>query len=103
MLWSQLAAEIDAFQIHLVTTTYGDGAMVEVKSECWTVVLTMVHVIWGYLRKVRVESDMAYGCDNPLVMVSQYLCGALQVHRVMHDFLQTKFLHHPEVDPYINI
>ena len=73
MLWSQLAAEIDAFQIHLVTTTYGDGAMVEVKSECWTVVLTMVHVIWGYLRKVRVESETAYVYDILLVMVGQYL------------------------------
>ena len=26
VFWSQLAAEIEAFQINLVTTTYGEGA-----------------------------------------------------------------------------
>ena len=99
----KLAAEIEASQMHLVTTTYGDGAMEARKAEYWTMVLTMVRIIWRYLRKVRVESDMAYGSDKPLMMVSKYLCGALQVHRLMHDFLQTQFLHHPEVDPYITI
>ena len=51
--------------MNLVTTTYRDGAMVEGNAECWTVVLTMVHVIWHDLRKVRVESDTAYDYGNP--------------------------------------
>ena len=51
--------------MHLATTTYGDGVMAVGKAECWTVVLTMVHVIWHDLRKVRVESDTAYDYGNP--------------------------------------
>ena len=34
------------------------------KAEFWTVVLTVVRVIWRELRKVRVEAEMAYGSDN---------------------------------------
>ena len=29
MFWSQLAAEIEDFQMYIVTTTYGCGAMAE--------------------------------------------------------------------------
>ena len=46
VFWSQLAAEIEAFQMHLVTTTYGDGAIAEIKAGCWKVVTTVVPVIW---------------------------------------------------------
>ena len=38
-------------------------------SEFWTVVLTMVWVIWRELRKVRVEAETVYGSDNPTEMV----------------------------------
>ena len=44
VLWSQLPAEIEVFQIHLVTTIYGEGAGTAVKVDCWTVVLIMVRV-----------------------------------------------------------
>ena len=33
VFWSKLDAEIYAFQIHFVTTTYGDGAMAEGKED----------------------------------------------------------------------
>ena len=46
MFWYQLVAEIEAFQIHLVTTTYGKWLGVAGKAECLTIVLKMVWVIW---------------------------------------------------------
>ena len=55
--------------MNLVTKTYGDGAMSESKAEFWTMVLTMVRVIFQDLRKVRVEAETAYGSDTPSVMV----------------------------------
>ena len=45
VFWSHLAEEIEAFQTHLVTTTYGEGSMAEGIAECWTVLLTMIIVI----------------------------------------------------------
>ena len=35
VFWSQLAAEIDSFKLHLVTITYGEGSGVAGKAECW--------------------------------------------------------------------
>ena len=58
--WYQLTAEIEAFQLHLVTTTYGEAAGTVGKSECCTVVLMMVRVVWRDIRKVRVEEETAY-------------------------------------------
>ena len=55
--------------MHLVITEYGNNTMTSVKAECYTVVITMVLVIWTELRKVRVESETAYGYDILLVMV----------------------------------
>ena len=61
------------------------------KVECWTVVITMVRIIWRDLREVRVEAETEYGSDTPLVMVGKYLWGTIQAHRVMNYFLQTQF------------
>ena len=69
MLWSNVSAGIEYFQMNFITTIYGDGAMAAVKAECWTVVLTMVCVIWCDMRRVGVELEMAYGSDTPYVMV----------------------------------
>ena len=49
--------------------------MVEGKAECWMVLLTMVHVIYRYLRNFRFEAETAYGFDILLAMVCQYLYG----------------------------
>ena len=35
VFWSQLAAEIESFKLHLVTITYGEGSGVAGKAECW--------------------------------------------------------------------
>ena len=56
MLWSQLVAEIENFQLHLVTTTCGEGDVAAGKGARSTVVLMMVHVMCRYLREFRVES-----------------------------------------------
>ena len=101
VLWSHFVAEIEAFQIHMVTTTYREVEMAAVRSECWTVVITMVRVIWRDLRKVRVEAETAYFSEAPAVMVNQYLRGTFQAHRVMDKFLRTQFLQHLEVAPHI--
>ena len=61
IFWSYLAAEIEVFQLYLVTTTYGDNAMAEGKSDLWTVFLTMVRVIYQDLIKSQVEAETAYG------------------------------------------
>ena len=45
VLWYQLSAEIEAFQLHLVIMTYGEGEGATGKAECWTVFLTIVQVI----------------------------------------------------------
>ena len=100
VFWYQLAPDIEAFQMHLVTTTYWDDEMAAVKIECWKVVLTMVHAIWREIRKVRVESETEYGSDNPSVMVGKYIWGNLQVHRVIDDLLRSQFFQHPEVAPH---
>ena len=34
VFWSKLAADIEAFQLGLVTTTYGEGAVTAGKAEC---------------------------------------------------------------------
>ena len=65
VLWQQLATKIEAFQLHLLTTTYGEGAGAAGKSDFWTVVLTMVRVICMELWMVRVEAETAYGTENP--------------------------------------
>ena len=69
VFWSQLTAGVEAFQLHLVTKTYGEGSGAAGKEECWTLVLTMVRVIWRELRKVRLVAEMAYGSDNLTEMV----------------------------------
>ena len=63
----------------------------------------MVRVIWRELRKVSVESEAAYGYNNPTYMVVKYLWGTLQAHMVMDDFLWTQFYQHPEVAPHITL
>ena len=39
VLWLHLAADIEAFQMHLVTTTYVEGEVSTWRAEFWTVVL----------------------------------------------------------------
>ena len=34
VLWYEIVADIEAFQLHLVTTTYGEGAGASGKAEC---------------------------------------------------------------------
>ena len=34
VFWSQIAAEIEAFELRLVTTTYGEGEEASGKAEC---------------------------------------------------------------------
>ena len=58
------------------------------KAEFWTVVLTVVRVIWRELRKVRVEAETAYVSEKLAEMVGQYLWGNLHAHWVMDEFLQ---------------
>ena len=103
VFWSQLADEIEVFQIHLVTMAYGKGSGAMGKAECWTVVLTMVRVIQRELMKVRVEVDTVYGSENPTEILGQQLRGNLQVHRVIDEFLRKKFLQHPEVAPHTTL
>ena len=83
VFWYQLSADVEAFNLHLVTTTYGENAIVEGKAECWTVVITMVHIIWQDLRNVQLETEPAYCSSTTVVMVGQYLWRSLQAHRVM--------------------
>ena len=56
LLWSQLAEEIEEFNLHLITTTYRYSVSGSVKYEFWLVFLTMVRVIWRYMRKFRVQA-----------------------------------------------
>ena len=63
----------------------------------------MVHVILWELRLVRVVADNTYVSDTPEVMVSQYLWGDLQVHRVMDYFLWTQFFQQLELVPNIDL
>ena len=88
---SQLDAEIEALQLHLVITTCGYNAIVTGKAYFWTVVLTMVRVICFEIIKVQVEWETAYVSYTPALVVGQYLWGTLQSHRVMDNFLQTQF------------
>ena len=63
----------------------------------------MVNVILWELRTVRIVADTAYVSDTPEVMVSQYLWGDLQVHRVMDYFLWTQFFQQLELVPNIDL
>ena len=71
--------------------------------ECWTVVLTIIMVILRELSKVLVESEKAYRPEDKVVMVGQYLCGTLQDHRGMDDFLHAQFRQQPKVAPHITL
>ena len=64
VIWYQFSAEIEAFQLHLAIMTYGEGAGAAGKAERWTVVLTIVQVIWRELRKVRLDTETEYGLEN---------------------------------------
>lgn len=103
--WTRLCAGVDSFFLYLVTTTYGSAPTKEGKAECWTVVLTMLRVVWRELRKVRVvaESAYAYSDSNPALMVGQYLWATLQDHRVQKEFLDAGFRSHPQVAPRITM
>ena len=59
----------------------------------------MIRVIWRELKKVQFELETAYGSEDKVVMVGQYLWGTLQAHKVMDKFLRKQFRHHPEVAP----
>ena len=61
------------------------------REEWCTVVLTMFRLMSREVRNVGVEAETAYGPDTPVVMVVQYLWGALQAHRVMDNFPITQF------------
>ena len=71
VFWSQPAAEIEVFHLHLITTTYRDAISGSGKSECWLVVLTMVRIICIELIKVRVKSENNFGEICHQVMVGQ--------------------------------
>ena len=85
----------------MVTTTYGDGEMAEGREECWTVILTMVIVIWRELRKLRVEAEKYYWSGTTSVMAGQYLWETFQAHIVIYNFLRSQFRQQPEVAPHI--
>ena len=73
------------------------------KLQFLTIVLKIVHVIWRDTWKVGVEAEMAYGSDNPLESIGQYLWGNLQAHRVLDGLLQTKFRQNPKVATHITV
>ena len=68
---------MEAFKLHLVTTTYGEGEGAAGKAECWTKVIKMVRIIWRDLSRVRVEAETLYGSDNLTEMVGKYPWGTL--------------------------
>ena len=63
-----MEAEIEDFHIHLVTITYGETELSAGKSECWTVVLTMVRLIWREIRKVLMDLETEHGLEEKVVM-----------------------------------
>ena len=67
--WDQMEADVEAFHLHLVATTYEEAVSSAGEAECWTVVLTVTRIIWRELQKVRVESETAYGLAENVVMV----------------------------------
>ena len=77
VFWSHLEADIEAFQMHLVTTTYEYGEMAAGRAERWNLVITMVRFIWREIIKFRVEVEIDYGLKTRSVMVFQYLWGVL--------------------------
>ena len=103
VFWDQMEAEVEAFHLNLVTTTYREVVSSAGGEECWTVALKAMRVIWRELRKVRVEPETAYGSADNVVMVGQYIWGTLQAHMVMDDLLRSQFRQHPEVEPQFTI
>ena len=73
---------------------YGYSVPATSKSDCWTVVLAIVRVIWNELKKAQVEAYMAYGLYSPSAMIGCYLWGTIQAHWVMYDFLWNQFWKH---------
>ena len=64
---------MEAFHLHLVTTTHGEAVYSTVRAELLTVILTMMRVIWRELRKVRVDSETSYVSEDKDVIVGKYL------------------------------
>lgn len=101
--WKELGSEVDTFFNYLLTTMYGASPTAAGRTECWTVVLTLLQVVWRELRKVRVVAETAYGYSkrNPSLMVGQYMWALSQAHCVQNEFLQSGFWRHPKVSPGI--
>ena len=103
MFWYHLTDNIEAFHLHLITTTYGDIVLVSVSMKCWRMVLNMVQVILRELWTVRAKYDITYGYDSPYVMVGKYLWVVLQDCCFMEEFLLDQFRQNLEVLPHINL
>ena len=87
IFWSQLAAEMEDFHLHILTTKYGDSASGSDSTKCWIVVLTMVRVIRRNTRKVCVQAEKAYELTSTNFMVGKYLWSNLQSQQVINKFL----------------
>ena len=96
-------AEVEAFHLHLVTTTYGEALSSAGRAECLAKGLTTTRVIWREFRKVRMESETAYGLGDNVVIISQYLWGTLKAHRVMDDFLRVHLRQYTEMALHITL
>ena len=46
VFWAQMTAEVESFNLNLVTTIYREFLSSAGRAECWTVVLKMMRVIW---------------------------------------------------------
>ena len=45
IFWDQIATEVEAFRLGLVTNTYGEAVLSSWIAYCWTVVLTTMRYI----------------------------------------------------------
>lgn len=71
--WMTMATELEAFYNHLTVTTYGDSPTMSGRQECWTVIMTMLCILFCELRKVRVVVEMAYSSSDDHICTGTYL------------------------------
>ena len=74
-----------------------ENASPEAKKTCWTVVLTLLQVLFTELRKVRVTAEQA--CDDGDRTNGRYLWAILQAHRVQDEFVKYNFIGHGKFHP----
>jgi len=86
---------MDVFYQELLTTSEAT------EEEAWELVSGCIKRIFEDLRRVRATAANATSEINPSTKCATYLWALIQSHRVMKDYMDSRFRNHPSIAPVI--